>query len=110
MSTARTFYCNIGAFTPAERARHKQLTDKLLANAKQIVELENGYDFQLNASLISLPELAEWLAHESKCCPFFDFQVDYKNEGSRLSVKLTGAEGIKPFIRAEFHLPTETRL
>jgi hypothetical protein len=109
MSTVRTFYCNIGASTPDERIRHKQLTDKLLASANQIVELENGYDFQLNPSVIGLAEFAEWLAHESKCCPFFDFQVDYKNEGSLLSVKLTGVEGIKPFIRAEFHLPAEAQ-
>ena len=104
MSTLRTFYCNIGAFTPAERTRHKQLTDTLLANTHAIIELGNGYEFQLNPTVIRFAELAEWLAHESKCCPFFDFQVNYKNEGSLLSVKLTGTEGIKPFIRAEFHL------
>jgi hypothetical protein len=43
------FYCNICALSPAERARHKELTD----------------------------------------------------EGALLCLRLTGEEGIKPFIRAE---------
>src|SRR5277367_3794269 len=32
------FYCNIAALTPAERAHHKQLSEKLMAARKNVVE------------------------------------------------------------------------
>jgi len=45
--------------------------------------------------------LAEWVAAESKCCPFFDFHIDLEREGKLVCLRLTGEEGIKAFIRAE---------
>ena len=99
------FYCNIKALNPAERARHKQLTEKLLAARKETLETEKGYEFQYGPGEISLAELAEWVAAEGKCCPFFDFHIDLEREGKLLCLRLTGEEGIKAFIRAEFKIP-----
>jgi hypothetical protein len=96
------FYCNTKALTPDERARHKQLGDKLLAARKEIVETAKGYEFQFSPADISLAEIAEWVVAESKCCPFFDFHIDLEREGRLLCLRLTGEEGIKAFIRAEF--------
>jgi len=96
------FYCNSKALTPEERARHKQLSEKLMAARKEIVETEKGYEFQFSPSDISLAELAEWVVAESKCCPFFDFHIDLENQGKLVCLRLTGEEGIKAFIRAEF--------
>ena len=96
------FYCNIKALTPEERARHKQLSEKLNARRKEIVETEKGYEFQYSPADISLAELAEWVGAESKCCPFFDFHIDVEREGKLLCLRLTGEEGIKAFIHAEF--------
>jgi hypothetical protein len=99
------FYCNIAALTPAERAHHKQLSEKLMAARKDIVESPKGYEFQFSPSDVTLAELAEWVANEAKCCPFFDFHLDLENKGTLLCLRLTGEEGIKPFIRSEFHVP-----
>jgi len=96
------FYCNIKALTPEERVRHKQLGEKLMAARKEIVETEKGYEFQYSPADISLAELADWVGAESKCCPFFDFHIDLEREGKLLCLRLTGEEGIKAFIRAEF--------
>lgn len=98
------FYCNIKALTPEERARHKKLGDKLAAERRKIVETTKGYEFQFSPKTVTLAELAEWVAAESKCCPFFDFHIDLEEEGGLLCLRLTGEEGIKAFIRAEFHL------
>src|SRR6266700_3760755 len=74
MATVQSkFYCNIKALTPEQRARHKQLSEKLMAA-------------------------------ESKCCPFFDFHIDLEREGKLVCLRLTGEEGIKAFIRAEFKI------
>lgn len=99
------FYCNIKALTAEERARHKQLGEKLTAARKEIVELPKGYEFQFSPKSITIGELAEWVSNERKCCPFFDFHIDLEGEGSLLCLRLTGEEGIKAFIRAEFAVP-----
>ena len=96
------FYCNIKALTPEERARHKQLSEKLMAARKEIVETDKGYEFQFSPSDVSLADLAQWVTAESKCCPFFDFHIDLEREGKLACLRLTGEEGIKAFIRAEF--------
>jgi hypothetical protein len=96
------FYCNIKALTAAERARHKQLTEKLISVRKEVVETEKGYEFQYGPADVTLAELAEWVVAEGKCCPFFDFHIDLEREGALLCLRLTGEEGIKAFIRMEF--------
>lgn len=105
MTTGNKFYCNTKALNSAERSRHKELTDKLIAMRKEIVETDRGYEFQYTLSDVSVTELAEWVVAESKCCPFFDFHIDLEREGSLLCLRLTGEEGIKPFILAEFAVP-----
>jgi hypothetical protein len=100
------FYCNSKALTAEERARHKLLTDKLMSVRKEIVETEKGYEFQYRPGDVSLAELADWVATESKCCPFFDFHIDVEREGKLLCLGLTGEEGIKAFIRAELKVTT----
>jgi len=107
MATQNKYYCNIKALNPSERAHHKQLTDKLVAERKKVVETEKGYEFQYSPSTVALAELADWVAAEGKCCPFFDFHIDLEREGSLLCLRLTGEEGIKPFIRSEFQVPAK---
>jgi hypothetical protein len=98
------FYCNIKALTPAERERHKELSDKLLSARSETIETSNGYEFQYSPKNVSLAEVAEWAVAESKCCPFFDFHIDLEREGTLVCLRLTGSEGVKVFIRAEFGL------
>ena len=104
MTAQSKFYCNIKALNPTERTHHKELTDKLIGVRKDILETEKGYEFQFTPS-VSLTELADWVAAEGKCCPFFDFHIDLEHGGKLLCLRLTGEEGIKPFIRVEFQVP-----
>jgi hypothetical protein len=99
-----SFCCNLHAFNPEERTRHKELTNKLLRIRQKTAELEHGYEFSFDGGSTSLAELAEWVAAESKCCPFFDFHIASESHGKLLRLRLTGADGVKPFIRAEFRL------
>jgi hypothetical protein len=102
MTTQSGFYCNIKALSASERARHKELSEKLMASRTDTVEIEKGYEFQFSPAKVSVPEVAEWVVMESKCCPFFDFHIDLENEGQLVCLRLTGCEGIKAFIRLEF--------
>src|SRR5215470_12796613 len=96
------FYCNTKALTTAERARHEALTKKLLAMRRETVEMEKGYEFQYSPADVTVAEVAEWVVAESRCCAFFDFHIDLENAGTLVCLRLTGTEGVKQFIRAEF--------
>lgn len=98
------FYCNINALTAAERTRLKELAEKLKLARTATVETEKGYEFQYSPDRISLAEVAEWVAGESKCCSFFDFHIDLEERGKLICLRLTGSEGVKAFIRSEFHI------
>jgi len=98
------FYCNIKALSSTERARHKELTEKLLAARNRTFETEKGYEFQYSPDKVSIAEVGEWVVLDSKCCPFFDFHIDLENRGSVVCLRLTGNEGVKAFIRSEFHI------
>jgi hypothetical protein len=99
------FYCNLKAFTPAERVEHEQLSKKLREARLEIKELSDGFAFELRADAVSLADLAEWVIGERKCCPFFDFGIDFKGDGEPLWLELKGKDGVKQFIRSEFTLP-----
>lgn len=101
------FFCNSLALTPAQRAHHKRLTDKLLATRSDTVPTEKGYEFQYDPNIVSLAELTDWVSAESKCCPFFDFHIDLEYAGRLLCLRITGEAGVKAFIAAEFHLPVK---
>ena len=112
MDTATTnadgrFYCNIKALTPEERARHHQLTEKLMTSKNETVETAKGYEFQYSPDKVSVAEVGEWVVAESKCCPFFDFHIDLEKRGMLICLRLTGSEGVKAFIRSEFQLVPE---
>ena len=106
--TQSKFYCNTKALNPTERARHKLLTDKLVAQRTKIVETEKGYEFQYSPTTVSLAQLSEWVLAESKCCPFFDFHIDLENEGKLICLRLTGEKDVKEFVRVEFSVSPTT--
>jgi hypothetical protein len=96
------FFCNLKALTPAERAEHKQVTTRMLAAMQRTREVADGYAFDLDGAHLSIKDLASWVDFERRCCPFFDFQVDWRRERGPVTLQLTGRTGIKDFIRAEF--------
>jgi hypothetical protein len=102
MSEKTGLYCNMSALTGSDRKLYDQLVRKLEAARIEIQELPDGYSFRLRSELVSLMEVAEWVSQESKCCPFFEFEILLERGNGPLWLKLKGQDGIKPFIRAEF--------
>lgn len=96
------FACNMKALSAAERARHSELTKALLAAAQDTTELQNGYAFRFPAA--TLVTAAEWVALEHRCCPFFTFQLDQARDEGPVTMRITGSEGVKAFIREELGL------
>ncbi|HEY3056055.1 MAG TPA: hypothetical protein VGK31_09015 [Thermoanaerobaculia bacterium] len=93
--------CNLGALNPAERRAHDALTKALIAAVSGRGETEDGYTFRIDKNRVTLAQVGEWIALEQRCCPFFDFRLDLRNDGV-LTLALGGPEGVREFIDAEF--------
>lgn len=106
-STPSGFFCDAAALNPSERAFHQHLTERLLASRNAVVELPKGYEFQFSPDDISVGDVAQWVVAEEKCCPFFNFHIDLEKQGTLVCLGLTGAIGIKEFIRSEFRAPEQ---
>jgi len=104
MTVQTGFYCNLNALTPEERASHHLLTLKLAAARVETTELANGYAFRMQPGSVSLADLATWISWESKCCPFFDFEIELQRDGGPLWLKLRASEGGKAFMQHEFKI------
>ena len=95
----RILACNMSALSKEQRARHEAVTMRLLQYARR-EDLEDGYLFTIDRSHISVAELAQWVADESRCCPAVDFHVELPAFGS-LTLRMDGGADVKQFIAAE---------
>ena len=92
----------MNALTAEQRARHAAVTGRLLEHATR-QELADGYAFTIDRARVSVAELAEWVADESRCCPALDFHVELPASGP-LTLRLDGGADVKEFIAAELGL------
>ena len=99
MTESGGFSCDMRAMTREERDRYEVLRAKLEAAVVSVEELPDGYRLHLRSAVLAA-EVAEWIAFEKKCCPFFTLTTDGYADSPRLQI--TGRAGAKDFIRAEF--------
>jgi hypothetical protein len=94
------FACSIEkTLTKEEREHKKQISVKMLAARIETTELANGYVFRFRPDAVSLADLADWVATERVCCPFFDLAIEAERENGPLALRITGRDGVKEFIR-----------
>ena len=104
MKERTAFCCNIHAMSEPERGRYNVLRRKLELGGDRVEELENGYMFRLRLGALSPNEMGEWVEYERRCCPFFELAVEAERENGPWSLRITGREGVKAFVREEFHV------
>jgi hypothetical protein len=97
------FACNRAALTARARKRHfDELGPALRARRNNIRELRDGFEFEFPADTATFQLVSEWVKDERLCCPFFDIDLHVEREGGSLGLRLTGREGVKQFIKADF--------
>jgi hypothetical protein len=96
------FACDMSALSPAERRRHIATTKEVFGTVQEIRELPNGYSFRLPDEDGVFMQAAAFVSRERLCCPFFGFGIELEPNGRAVWLRLTGREGVKPFIREEF--------
>ena len=96
------FFCDRTALTPAQRKRQQELSKILRSSVLGIQELPDGFEFEFPSDSANYQALTEFTPLERACCPFFDVSIRLEREGGKLWWRLTGRDGVKQFIRAEF--------
>lgn len=92
--------CNILVLDPREREQRADLAERMRSRITSIRELEDGFVFALDADPEGERALSDLLALERRCCPFLRFEVGAS--GEKLELRITGEEGVKSFLLAEF--------
>jgi hypothetical protein len=93
--------CNMKALDRKQRQRHRLLTTQLHASVQETRELADGYSFRFPSDEATIQKAAEWVTLERRCCPFITFGIEIGREGGPLLLRLTGREGVKPFLKME---------
>ena len=93
------FACVMDAIEPSARGPHVENARRLFASGTEVRELADGYAFRLPAEL--LLDVARFCELEGLCCPFFGFVIEVEEEGGEVTLRLTGREGVKDYIKAE---------
>lgn len=101
-NTAPVFACNLKAIGAADRPRYNELVQRVRAALRDRAELATGYAFKLDSKSVTLPEAAEWIGMERLCCPFLTLQLSVSGNQDYWTLTLTGSEGVKPLLDAEF--------
>lgn len=99
---AEPFACRLDGLTPEQRTRHRGVTRALLDAVQEKKEIANGFALQFPAA--SLMVAAEWVSFERLCCPFLDFELEQQRGQVPVWLRVTGAEGVKDFLRLELGL------
>ena len=94
--------CDLGAISTSDRPRYNELRRAVAASVVGKRELPDGLAVQIDTARIALPQLAEWISFERKCCPFFEFRIDLAPNSGPVWLSLTGRAGVKEFITEAF--------
>jgi hypothetical protein len=93
--------CDLTVFAQSERVEHMALARSLWGQAKEIIDLKDGFTFVFQESPLLEKQIANWVSNERKCCPFFSFEVASERALSTLRLRITGPDGAKEILAVE---------
>ncbi len=94
--------CDLTALDAEVRATHLSTAEHLLRDgAAEVRELPDGYAFRYAAAQYA--EIAQFIANERLCCPFFTFTLEVTPAHGPLWLRITADERVKDFLVHELH-------
>jgi hypothetical protein len=96
-----TVACDWAALTTEHQERQQSLHRQLRADVKEVRELDDGYAFRHSSDRAVLLALAEFVANERLCCPFFEFRLTVERVGGPVWLRITGEGEAKRVLEAE---------
>jgi hypothetical protein len=93
--------CNWSALTADQQEQQRALYLQLRADVEEVRELEDGYAFRHSTDRVVLLAIAEFVANERLCCPFFEFGITVERDGGPVWLRMTGEGEAKRVLEAE---------
>lgn len=93
--------CDLAALPPDQKHRKQSLRQWLQSDVQETRELPNGYAFRNSPTPDLILAVAEFVALERVCCPFFDFETKVEHGGGPMWLRITGEQNAKQVIEAE---------
>lgn len=84
------------------RARERKVLQTIKAAYTEAKETDNGYAFRFPSEDDSFAMLNEFIVLERRCCPFLDFHMTVPRGDGEITLELSGDDGAKAFIAANF--------
>jgi hypothetical protein len=94
--------CDPNAVPPEQRDRWAAVGRQVYAAVEEVRDLPDGYRFRLPTTSAMLLQLAEYVSNERLCCGFLRFQIEVEPAKGPVWLQLTGADGVKDYLRAVF--------
>ena len=88
--------CNLNVLTAEQRSEHFARQQTLFTQMVAYHELPTGYQFDFTAE--AFPLVAEFVALEQLCCPFFHITIEVLPASQYISLILAGNPLIKQFL------------
>jgi hypothetical protein len=85
--------CNLKTLTSEQRKQLGQAGEHVISAITASRELNDGYVFRVDPAKASLMDVAQWLDLWRRCCPFYEFQIDFH---AAIGEGTAGREGIYP--------------
>jgi hypothetical protein len=93
--------CNLSAIPVEERGQHSVTAQEVFACVEEVKEESNGYALRLPTDSALVLKVADFIANERLCCPFFEFTLRVTPNGGPIWLNLGGDESVKAFIKSE---------
>ena len=96
--------CEPSALTDEQWERHRELYWRLRADVEEVRELEDGYAFRHSADGDVLLAIAQFVANERMCCPFFEFEISVGRGGGPVWLRMSGEGEAKRVLESEMRV------
>jgi len=90
--------CNLKALTADQRQHLNRFSEHVVAAIASSRDLPDGYAFRVDAAKASIIDVAQLLDLWRRCCPFYEFQIDFRAADATIWLSVKGRPGVKEYI------------
>ena len=90
--------CNLKALTSQQRKQLEQIGEHVISAITTSRDLNDGYAFRIDPAKASLMDVTRWLDLWRRCCPFYEFRIDFHAADATIWLSVEGRPGVKEYI------------
>ena len=90
--------CNLKALTSQQRQQLGQIGEHVISAITASRDLNDGYAFRIDPAKASLMDVTRWLDLWRRCCPFYEFRIDFHAADATIWLSVEGRPGVKEYI------------